>query len=148
MRNTIIIITITLTALVLSLSCGRGSRNEGNPTIPEFPSVNRAALAFEEPVQIFGPDPRSADVDLASVVWGTESTYPGDMVVFQDNSTWALAVAIEQRDGGPGTPYIPPSYPVLRFIPGDLDNYQMSDVFDVLVYPLHWPYVGEEFQCL
>jgi len=107
-------------------------------------------MEFGQPQQLFDPEETTADVDLASVVWGSESTYPGDIVEFQDGSEWAVAVAIQQRDPdyeweGEPEAYLPGSYPVLQFISSDGST--MSDVFSVPVIPNPPPPFLEERYC-
>jgi hypothetical protein len=83
---------------VLVLGCGRNSLEQGNPISPFQPEPKREAMYFGNTQLIFGdpPDYPAADVDLATVVWGQndEGEGLGDIVVFDDDTSWVVAVAI------------------------------------------------------
>jgi hypothetical protein len=84
---------------------------------------------------IFGDPPAypAADVDLATVVWGEISAGggSGDIVVFDDDTSWVVAAAIVyDPEGYPQVPF----HPELRFLPNDGTAENMSQSFEVSVY--------------
>ena len=111
----------------------------GNPLVPSEDWSKRQAMIFGTTQTIFGSEDNVAsEVDLASVVWGQVSigTACGDIVVFDDDTSWVVAVGIEQVDL-PGIP----SAPVVRFLGNDGDDDYFSDEFYVPLSPMEFDYV-------
>jgi len=73
-------------------SCGNRGNPSENAVMPSDNSVVRQAMDFYGSQTIFGDEStRGSDVDIASVVWGG-STVAGDIVVFDDDTSWDVAV--------------------------------------------------------
>jgi len=85
-----------LTALVIIgvfvPGCTTGRNPSADPIIPFAGDLQRQAMDFHSAEPIFGDEStRGSDVDIASVVWGG-SAVAGDIVVFDDDTSWDVAV--------------------------------------------------------
>ncbi len=126
--------------LVLAIGCSGTGGSEGNPLVPSDDWSGRRAMDFQTGTQtIFGAQNFvAAEVDLASVVWGMglESTVCGDIVEFDDDTSWVASVGIEQT----GVPLVP-SLPVVRFLMNDGDDASFSEKFYLTLEPVEPYYV-------
>jgi hypothetical protein len=103
-----------MSALFLA-GCSKGSGSNWSPLVPTDEQTKRQAMAFDNPQTLFGGgEILAADVDLASVVWGQTSagTGSGEIVVFDDTTSWAVAVAIQDDPNNESLP----SQPWVRFL--------------------------------
>ena len=108
-------LAVYILVVVFSTGCSNGRNPSDNAVMPSDNSVVRQAMDFYPASTVFGDiSTRGSDVDIASVVWGG-STVAGDIVVFDDNTSWDVAVAIVDDPND----YQHPAVPMLQFLRDD-----------------------------
>jgi len=118
MKRSMTVVSAATIAVLLWFSitgCSSKSSSVIAPSVSNGEVPGRTAMYFDPSDTIFGDEStHGSDVDIASVVWGG-SAVAGDIVVFDDDTSWDVAVAIVDDPDN----YQHPAVPMLQFLRND-----------------------------